>query len=112
MIPLTTMHSSELDAAIRRTFPGQAHWAGYNAPDERCGSCRHFTAKRKNSATAFCAEDFRRRNGKKVGPIPESAWACQCWAAWDGESERILPSKKTIPPVVVLIEVPISRKVG
>jgi hypothetical protein len=91
------MHAPELDAAMRRTFDGQAHWGGWNAPNEPCRNCRSWCGSSKASQ-AVCAV-FVDLTGVISKKVPADAWACRHFEKWDEESERIAPAKKRIAPV-------------
>ena len=85
---LTPLFTPETERAIRKTYPGQASWAGEGPFATTCGDCKHHGCyrqimdrhsgeiKRTAKIQQACAE-YRRLTGK-VGPaVPKHAEACR-----------------------------------
>ena len=83
---LTPGYDPKLAAKIRKTHPGQAHWAGSGPSGATCGDCVHLGYYRKHvnfngdathtQWTGGCAE-FHRLTGKHGPVIRQCAEACR-----------------------------------
>ena len=72
----TRIHEPEQDQCIRQTYPGQAGWAGWKAPDRTCDDCAHF--RRGKTQEGFC-HLYRERipRDRAERKFPASALACR-----------------------------------
>jgi len=91
---LTEGYPAELAEQIRKTYPGQAHFAGTGPVACTCGQCAHHGYYRvtrndygdavKTTKTPACAE-FWRLTGKHGPAVPRNAEACKYFQRRDGE---------------------------
>jgi hypothetical protein len=90
MIPrtphLTAGYSAELEQQIRRTEPGQAHWAGSGPPGATCCACqflgywRHIRNESGDilrSTKSHGCEQFFKLTGKHGPAVSRGADACR-----------------------------------
>jgi hypothetical protein len=77
---LTQAHQPELDRCIKQTKPGQAGWAGWNAPNKTCAGGLHFEKEKRKSVSHDLkgrCDKFRKLTGKQGPKFSAQCFACR-----------------------------------
>ena len=85
----TPAHDPELERCIKQTYPGQAGFAGWRAPDAPCTKCWHYAKqitdqkgrpKKARAGLGWCRQHPRLMRGEIGASFPNHARACRYFA--------------------------------